>query len=181
MDFKFNNLNNNIWNHKLFIQKYSLEKTTILLISMSHSEISTPKFNSIQEIKSSIIKLYSNRNNLFIKPIIYPITKTYIFTIQFEKFSRETKCKNSDCFNPKEIFLINILSKLISSKIYEFERSLERINDTKRNEEINNVISRIISERTMEGIIESMKKELSLFANFDHIGLLLYKESSYIK
>ena len=83
-------------------------------------------------------------------------------------------------FNSKDNLLLNLISKSFSFKIAEFCKNNEITELKRRKEKFTSLVSRILSERTIDGIIKSIKRGLSKYSGFDHIGILFFDNESEI-
>jgi len=118
-----------------------------------------------------------NSSTLLAKPIYDPYNQDIVLAIQMEKEINKEK-GNGIGFNIKDNLLLNIISKIFSFKIAEFSKNEDIAELKRRKEKFTSVISKILSERTEEGILRSITICLSKYSGFDHIGILLYDVES---
>jgi len=113
-----------------------------------------------------------------INPISDPLTKEILFAFQIER-DKPIVIDNEKFFgfSTREELYFNSFTKLFLSKINEIERKREITELHKKQLAFQNVLSKIMYERTIDGFNHSLCNYIRKYARFEHASILLYDKA----
>ena len=127
--------------------------------------------------KRSLLK----RFDFILKGIVNPYTGEVIGALQAERCMKKKKNDNNYGFAGLDEIVLITISSFICQKIIEFE-NIEMLNMNKFNFiKGMEIISKLLEEKTLIGLIKSMKDILHEYFGYEKIGILIHNFKGFFQ